>query len=199
MWLGELAGPEKRTILARQYDAYWPWIEPVDGPVLDVGCGAGQWLDFLAGHGKAATGIDSNPFEVDRCRRNGRDAHVADAFDWLAGHPGGYGAITLFQVIEHIPRGRLREFVGLLAAALREGGRLLLETVNPAHPLALSVFYNDPTHQRPLPVEYLGFVCQAAGLRPEATLYNYPVSVAVTGADMQAMHYLNYTLVLRRP
>ena len=199
MWLGELGGPEARTVLARQYQAYWPWLEHVDGPVLDVGCGAGEWLSFLGGLGKVAVGIDNNAREVERCRRANLNAHFAEAFDWLGEHPGQYAAITLFQVIEHIPRERLHQLLGLLAGALRPGGLLLLETVNPAHPLALSIFYNDPTHQRPLPVEYLGFVCQSAGLRPEATLYTYPVSVAVTGADWRAMHYLNYTVILRKP
>jgi O-antigen chain-terminating methyltransferase len=199
MWLGELAGPEARSILARQYEAYWPWLERIEGPVLDVGCGAGEWLAFLGRRGKQAVGIDSNPHEVERCRKAGLDAHRADAFDWLKEHPGRYGAITLFQVIEHIPRERLHEFLLLLAGALREGGLLVMETVNPAHALALSIFYNDPTHQRPLPLEYLGFVCQGAGLRPLGTVYTYPVSVAVTGADWQATHYLNYAVVLRKP
>ena len=199
MWLGELAGPEARAILARQYEAYWPWLERADGPVLDVGCGAGEWLAFLAARGKRVVGIDSNPQEVERCRKGGLDVHCADAFDWLEERRGEYAAITLFQVIEHIPRARLHEFLALLAGALREGGLLVMETVNPAHPLALSIFYNDPTHQRPLPLEYLGFVCQSAGLRPESTVYTYPVSVAVTGTDWQATHYVNYAVILRKP
>lgn len=37
------------------------WSRTVTGPVLDVGCGPGQWTDFLARHGTDIEGIDPTP------------------------------------------------------------------------------------------------------------------------------------------
>ncbi|WP_104043931.1 class I SAM-dependent DNA methyltransferase [Arthrobacter sp. ZGTC412] len=34
------------------------WAAPIVGPVLDVGCGPGQWTKFLADQGAAVEGID---------------------------------------------------------------------------------------------------------------------------------------------
>lgn len=200
LWLGELGGTAGRDVLRRQYDSYRPFLLPLDGPLLDVGCGRGDWLAYLAEQGENdAIGIDSNASTVERCRSRGLHAEQADAFDWLSRHTGEYAAITLMQVIEHIPRSRLAEMLAALAAALRPGGMLLLETVNPAHPLALSMFYNDPTHERPLPTEFLGFLGQCAGLSPQDTLYTYPLEVTVTAAQWQNLHYVNYALLFRKP
>jgi O-antigen chain-terminating methyltransferase len=198
-WLGALGGAHGDEVRRQQYQSYQPILLPLDGPVLDIGCGSGDWLAYLAEQGETAVGIDNNRHEIARCRARGLHAEQADAFEWLQAHTRQYAAITLMQVIEHVPRPRLGELLAAISAALRPGGLLLMETVNPAHPLALSVFYNDPTHQRPLPVEYLGFLCQSVGLRPQQTLYTYPLEVAVTAAHWQTPHYMNYALLLRKP
>ena len=197
--LGELAGADRHAILHQQYAAYRPHLLPAQGPVLDLGCGMGDWLAYLREHNEQATGIDTNAYEIERCRQRGLDAECADGLGWLEAHPETYALITLMQVIEHIPRDRLGTLLAALAGALRPGGRLLLETLNPAHPLALSMFYNDPTHQRPLPVEYLAFLAQIAGLAPEQVLYTYPVEVVATSHALQTPHYVNYGLLLRKP
>ncbi|MEA3638314.1 MAG: class I SAM-dependent methyltransferase [Lamprobacter sp.] len=199
LYLGELAGPERHANLRAQYQAYRPHLLPAQGPVLDVGCGMGDWLSYLAEQGERALGIDNNPYEVERCRQRGLLAECADGLDWLATQSNTYALITLMQVIEHIPRAQLDPLLAALAKALRPGGRLLLETLNPAHPLALSLFYNDPTHQRPLPVEYLSFLAQMAGLVPEQVLYTYPVEVVASAQSLQSPHYINYGLLLRKP
>ncbi|MEZ5182821.1 MAG: methionine biosynthesis protein MetW [Acidimicrobiales bacterium] len=44
-----------------------------DGPVVDVGCGRGEWLGLLAEAGVEAYGIDTNEVVVERCRALGLD------------------------------------------------------------------------------------------------------------------------------
>ena len=44
------------------------WAATLTGPVLDAGCGPGQWTDFLAQAGLAVSGIDLVPEFVERAR-----------------------------------------------------------------------------------------------------------------------------------
>ena len=53
----------------RRYRSYLPWVREAkagsaSGPVLDLGCGSGDWLALLRGEGLSAAGVDSNRFLV---------------------------------------------------------------------------------------------------------------------------------------
>ncbi|WP_267641469.1 class I SAM-dependent methyltransferase [Haloarchaeobius amylolyticus] len=51
-------------------------------PVLDVGCGSGQYALWLQGHGRDVVPFDVSPGAVEAARDRGvEDAHVADMFD----------------------------------------------------------------------------------------------------------------------
>ncbi|WP_435320037.1 class I SAM-dependent methyltransferase [Haloarchaeobius sp. TZWSO28] len=54
----------------------------LDGPLLDVGCGAGKHALFLQAHGTDVVPFDVSPGAVAAARARGvADAHVADMFD----------------------------------------------------------------------------------------------------------------------
>ncbi|WP_147107142.1 class I SAM-dependent methyltransferase [Tateyamaria sp. syn59] len=73
-------------------------LNMVEGPVLDVGCGAGRTLLWLAGQSVAATGIDLSPGAVDVCRDRGcEDVMLADAMtDDLTRQGGPFRTIVVF-------------------------------------------------------------------------------------------------------
>lgn len=55
------------------------WLAESGGPVLDVGCGAGQHLEWFDESGVEALGIDVSPGAVETARRRGAEAvAVAD-------------------------------------------------------------------------------------------------------------------------
>ena len=59
-------------------------------PLLDLGCGGGEFLDFLAHRGyTAAAGIDYSDEQVERCRARGltRVEKVTDANAFLRERP----------------------------------------------------------------------------------------------------------------
>ncbi|CTQ50515.1 class I SAM-dependent methyltransferase [Jannaschia donghaensis] len=57
-------------------------LRQAEGPVLDVGCGAGRTLLWLQGRGIAATGIDLSPGAVAVARARGcADVRLGDAMD----------------------------------------------------------------------------------------------------------------------
>ena len=52
-------------------------------PILDIGCGRGEWLELLKGVGLIARGVDLNRVMVGECRVMGFDVIEADAISYL--------------------------------------------------------------------------------------------------------------------
>jgi SAM-dependent methyltransferase len=134
-------------------------------PVLDVGCGRGEFLELLREAGIAAQGIDLDPAMVRRCHDRGlTDVRQADAVGYLAQRePGSVGVVFAAQVVEHLPYDSLLAFLRAARRALAPGGALIAETVNPHAPQALKHFWIDPTHQHPLFPEVLVALCRLTG------------------------------------
>ena len=134
-------------------------------PVLDVGCGRGEFLDLLAEADIEASGVDIDEGMVAHCRKKGHQVELADANAYLEGQPDdSFGAIFAAQVIEHMSYEALVRFFGLVRDRLAPGGVFIAETVNPHSIPALKAFWVDPTHRNPI------FPEVAAGL---ARVYGY--------------------------
>jgi len=90
--------------------------------------------------------------------------------------PASFGGIFAAQLVEHLPPRLLGEFLESCHGALRPGGRLVLETVNPRSLVALvEAFYRDLSHEKPLHPETLDFALRAAGFREVELRYSSPV------------------------
>ena len=158
---------------------------PRDGPVVDVGCGRGEWLEVLKEAGVDAYGIDINPDFVDGCLARGLDARLGNALQRLTDVPArSLTAVTAFHVAEHLPIEALVELIDLSVRALKPGGLLVLETPNPDNLIVgASTFYIDPTHVRPLNPDFLAFLVGARGLSDVEVRYKHPVSDGVPTPD----------------
>ena len=134
-------------------------------PVLDIGCGRGEFLDLLRERGLEYAGIDPDPDMVRRCRAKGHEnVEVADANSFLEKcADDSIGAIFCAQVIEHMPYEQLLRFYSLSLRKLEPGGLFILETVNPHSVRALKTFWVDPTHQHPLFPEVALALCEISG------------------------------------
>ncbi len=134
-------------------------------PVLDIGCGRGEFLDLLRERGLKYAGIDPDADMVRRCRAKGHEhVEVADANSYLEKRADdSIGAIFCAQVIEHMPYEQLLRFYGLGLRKLEPGGLFILETVNPHSVRALKTFWVDPTHQHPLFPEVALALCEISG------------------------------------
>lgn len=148
----------------RKQRFYLRFLRPLPGPVLDAGCGRGEFLSMLAAEGISGSGIDVNPIAVAECRSRGLDASEGDALANLAGRPaGGLGAVVAFQVVEHWTPENIFAFLCLARRAMASGGVLIVETINSNSLSALKAFFLDPSHVRPVPPEALQFLVEAAG------------------------------------
>ena len=154
-------GPESRV---RELQA--PYVELLGGrqPVLDAGCGRGEFLDLLNERGIRATGVDIDPGMVEHCHAKGHEVVQADLNDHLDGLPEGeLGAVFSAQVIEHISYPDLMRFLRRSREKLQPGGLFVAETVNPHAPQAFKTFWVDPTHRYPIFPEVALALCRTAG------------------------------------
>ena len=73
-------------------------------PILDLGCGRGEWLEVLRDEGLQAAGVDLNTCMIDECWERGLNATAGNALDHLASlADASCGAVTAFHLIEHLP------------------------------------------------------------------------------------------------
>ena len=165
-----------RDLVAERQATYIPMLPTVisaSSPVVDLGCGRGEWLAVLASRGIPALGVDSNAVCIAECRENGNNAELADLVGFLRNRPdASVGAYTLFQVLEHLPFPVLLETMREMRRTLVPGGRVIAEVPNAKNlRVTAGTFWIDPTHQRPLYPEFLLFLAQEVGFSSADSLY----------------------------
>src|ERR1051325_1245992 len=140
-----------RDEIKERFEVYLPYVKDL-APVIDLGCGRGEWLEILSAAGIEARGVDTNLVQLEKCRARGLNVSEEDFLAHLQTlDDASVGAITGFHVVEHVP---LKVLVTLLNEALRvmrPGGVVIFETPNPENVLVgRNYFYMDPTHRPPL-------------------------------------------------
>jgi SAM-dependent methyltransferase len=157
-------GPAERVTESQR-----PYLELVrhHQPVLDIGCGRGEFLALLAGEGIAAHGADSDAGMVERCRALGLEVTLADANEHLESLPdASLGTVFSAQVIEHLAHVELQRMLALARRKLRPGGLFIAETVNPHRVSSLKTFWVDITHRHPIFPEVALALSAIAGFEP---------------------------------
>jgi SAM-dependent methyltransferase len=149
-------------------------------PVVDLGCGRGEFLELLREAGIESRGVEGNAHTVQECREKGLDVVHGDLVDFLRGEDAGaLGGVFAAQVAEHLPPPVLQELLAESHRVLRAGGQLVLETVNVRSVVGfLEVYNRDLTHERPLHPETLAFLAAAAGFSDVRIEMKSPVEAA---------------------
>jgi len=185
-------------------------VGDAERPVLDLGCGRGEFLELLGESGLSARGVDSNTMAVARCRARGLDVREGDLLAALAAEtPDSLGAVTAFHVIEHLPLATLIAVLDGARRVLAPGGLLILETPNPENlRVGAHSFYNDPTHRAPIPPEVAAFMVAQRGFSEPAIrrLHPFPARDRLPEETSEA-RLLNtllfgpqdYAVIARRP
>ena len=151
-------------------------------PVVDLGCGRGEFLELLREGGIEAQGVETNAHVVRECRNRGLDVVQGDLVEFLRGRDdGSLGGIFAAQVVEHLPPPVLTALLAEAHRTLRGGGLLLLETPNAASVVGFhGVFIRDITHERPLHPDTMRFLAAAAGFSDVRVQMRSPVSEEVS-------------------
>lgn len=108
-------------------DAVLAWARGVSGPVIDVGCGPGQWTRFLADHGIDAEGLDTTPEFIAAARRRhpGIRFRLGQA-EHLGVDDGSVGGILSWFSLIHTEPTLIDAALTEFARSLRPGGGLAL-------------------------------------------------------------------------
>lgn len=134
-----------------QYEATYPALPDLGAAVLDIGCGKGEWLAWMASRGfKTLTGVDGSAGDLEVARVHGpaqANWVQRDGIAFLEANAGGFDLIHAKDVIEHLTKDEFLRFLLAARAALKRGGRLWLMTFNAQSPLASATRYGDFTHE----------------------------------------------------
>ncbi|POH70826.1 SAM-dependent methyltransferase [Cryobacterium zongtaii] len=103
------------------------WADRLDGPLIDAGCGPGQWTGYLAERGVRIRGVDLVPGFIDHARRAYPEVSFAIGDIGALPEPPGTvaGVLAWYSLIHHEPKS-LRDALSEFARVLRPGGELLL-------------------------------------------------------------------------
>lgn len=195
---------------------YLPYIR-LQAPVVDLGCGRGEFLSLCKAEGIDAQGFDSNERSVADLQKAGLKAElgrVPDCLDDL--EAGSVGTLFASHLVEHILSPDLFALFAGGYRVLRSGGFLIIETPNAESiRMSSSDFWRDPTHLAPRHIASLSVLSREHGFDVEDFRTMHPFSLsshfkteASDPPSLQALsHELNQLifgdqdlrLVLRKP
>jgi O-antigen chain-terminating methyltransferase len=146
-----------------RYLGYFP--TSTSGPIVDLGCGRGEFLEALRDAGILARGVEADARRAAACVALGLDVRTGDALEELeACADGSLGGVVSFQVIEHLTLGKSVRLLAVARRKLRPGGCLIVETVNVQSLITFARAWTiDPSHRQPMHPLTLRFLAEQAG------------------------------------
>jgi len=98
--------------------------------LIDIGCGCGDWLDYLGGRGVEAVGVNITDDQVKVCRARGLTVHWTDWKRILVDEElqeklyGRFDRVTFWDTVEHYVPAQFRRDVARIDAIYRDMFRL---------------------------------------------------------------------------
>lgn len=150
-------------------DEIWrPGAFTPDMACLEIGCGTGAFLAYLASKGVTRlTGIDHDPNLAAVLPPNvAGNFECVGVWDFLERpHAEPFDRVVMLDVLEHFAPEDGWRIVSRVRDLLTPDGRLVLKVPNAASPWGLSYQYGDLTHKTPFNPESLKQLALASGMR----------------------------------
>jgi 2-polyprenyl-3-methyl-5-hydroxy-6-metoxy-1,4-benzoquinol methylase len=116
--------------------------------ILDVGCGAGQFIYFLNKQGyTSVVGIDIDKKQIELANALGLKAQFGSACEYLESQKSSLGLISILDVAEHFTSQKLFPLMESVYEALVPGGHVIVSVPNAISPIGLSTRFSDITHE----------------------------------------------------
>ena len=202
---------EQYDTIAEAYDLNYRNLLPENknADILDIGCGAGNFLYYLIREGyDNYYGIDISKQQTDVCKEFVTDRlETIDAFKFLDGKKEIYDLIVMNDFLEHVSKTELIVMLKLTYTALKDGGTLLIKVPNMANPLGLRARYIDITHEIGFTEESLYQILSVIGFT-HIHMYSYKVVIrsiknrfkmAIRTAFFRYIRFLYYLAAYDKP
>lgn len=148
--------------------------------VLDVGCGAGIFLDCLRRAGINAKGVERDPLVAAYGSEMGLDITSQDAISYLELVAERFDGAYCSHFVEHLPIEAIQALLRGLWRCLKPGGMLVLVFPDPESIRSqLLGFWRDPEHTRFYHPELIASMAAVQGFQPIWSSYDdapHPVS-----------------------
>ena len=166
----------KSEDIKKRQDSYISYFKN-NSPVIDIGCGKGEFLDILKENNIESYGIDINTAMIEYCKNKGHNVIQSDLVKHLDSlEQDSIGGIFSAQTIEHIQPEKIISFIKLSYDKLKKGGNIIIETLNPLSLYSLTNFYyKDLFHIKPIHPQTLAFLLEVAGFKDIKINYISPV------------------------
>jgi 2-polyprenyl-3-methyl-5-hydroxy-6-metoxy-1,4-benzoquinol methylase len=126
------------------------------GRVLEIGCGVGRILRYLA---PDAVGVDRNAAAVAKCRAAGLSAFTSEEFDASVEAARPFDALVMAHLLEHLTEPEGDALVARYLPLVRPGGRIVIITPQERGQRS------DATHVRVVDHSVVAAMCDRLGLR----------------------------------
>lgn len=150
----------------RAYHSYFAGWLPKEkhAPITDLACGHGNLLYHFQtlGYNNLA-GVDISTDQVKLARQIAPDVEENNLLDYLQEHKDSFALITGLDIIEHLTKDEVLDFLDGCYQALQPGGRLILQTPNAASPFVNVIRYGDFTHELCFEENVLGQLLKLCG------------------------------------
>lgn len=163
----------------RQYRNRWRQFLPdeKDNPILDLGCGSGEFLYYLQREGyENLYGVDVSLEQVNAAKELGlTNVTQEDALGFLKRYSETFQMIVAMNLIEHLSRDEMFDLLDMIVQALLPRGRLLAVVPNSLSIFGARVRYADITHEQSFTPESVVQILNHVGLEPVAILERGPI------------------------
>ena len=155
----------KKQWISYNYTKFLP--DDKNAAILEIGPGFGELLEFLVidNNYSNVQAVDLSQEVVDYCNgiKNGLAIKVDNTINYLNNNRNKFNVIFLFQLLEHIPKKDVPDFLSALRDSLCENGRVIIEVPNIANPIVGAYsFFSDFTHEVPYTEVSLRYVLNVA-------------------------------------
>ena len=118
----------------RNYLKYIPQDKNIH--TLVVSCGPGYFVNLMNEEGyREVLGIDSDPEKIHYATKKNLNCITEHAFPYLAQNENAFDFIFVEQEINHLTRDEILEFFRLCRESLKEGGTIIIHSLNGANPI----------------------------------------------------------------
>lgn len=185
------------TIQQAQYAMTYPALPGDHGlSIVDLGCGKGEWLGWLAQQGFTnLKGVDGSASDLEIARQHERGPTEwieGDAINFLEHHPESTDILHAKDVIEHMTKDEFIRFLLAAHEALKPGGRLWLLTFNAQSPLSSATRYGDFTHETGHTPASLAQCLRACGFTLQSIKGRHYCSKSVGGRTRAMVSFVFY-------